>query len=505
MVEKVQLTREQRVAHVRGMMNRGEWRGRLSLVDLAERWDLTESAMRGISAEASKQLRLLNDDETLETLRAERERWIATCERVIAEAFARKRHMVVAGVLEEVASPDLKTVQATLEMLARAKGIVLAPTTADLTTRYVSVLLESLPGPLAEQVRAELQGQRAQDTVRIVLQRADGGITFTDGSANDSKSCALASGVVYCRAAPTAADTTPLMVRMRGAAGLAFTAVEGSLHAACALNTDGRIMCWGGNAHYLFARGGTVVADTGPIAVRTTRRFSAFSHGGHAQTCGVDRTDSGVYCWGHNDAYQLGRGFRSGEDSSVSPVGGNLRGSMVSTVNFSTCLLDLSGAAFCSGFLNVNRRTLGIDETTLPAEIPLPVIGGLTFKSLSAADNGVCGISSTDDAYCWGQNGSGQLGIGTTSSPPTGPQRVLGGLKFGLLTTVYRSSTCGITLDGDLYCWGGFVPFSISSRLGERALRPHHLIKGIKFKSLTRNVSAAICGLTTDGRVYCWN
>ncbi|MEQ1694043.1 MAG: hypothetical protein ABMA00_22320 [Gemmatimonas sp.] len=354
-------------------------------------------------------------------------------------------------------------------------------------------------------VRAELQGQRAQDTVRIVLQRADGGITFTDGSANDSKSCALASGVVYCRAAPTAADTTPLMVRMRGAAGLAFTAVEGSLHAACALNTDGRIMCWGGNAHYLFARGGTVVADTGPIAVRTTRRFSAFSHGGHAQTCGVDRTDSGVYCWGHNDAYQLGRGFRSGEDSSVSPVGGNLRGSMVSTVNFSTCLLDLSGAAFCSGFLNVNRRTLGIDETTLPAEIPLPVIGGLTFKSLSAADNGVCGISSTDDAYCWGQNGSGQLGIGTTSSPPTGPQRVLGGLKFGLLTTVYRSSTCGITLDGDLYCWGGFVPFSISSRLGERALRPHHLIKGIKFKSLTRNVSAAICGLTTDGRVYCWN
>ncbi len=128
-------------------------------------------------------------------------------------------------------------------------------------------------------VRAELQGQRAQRSVRIVLQRADGGVTFSDGSANDSRGCAVASGAVYCRANPTALDSTPLLVRMPGGAGLSFTAVEGSLHAACALNVDGRIMCWGSNAHYLFARSGTVAADTGPVAVSTARRFTTFTHG----------------------------------------------------------------------------------------------------------------------------------------------------------------------------------------------------------------------------------
>lgn len=356
------------------------------------------------------------------------------------------------------------------------------------------------------QVRAELQGQRAQVTIRAVLQRADDGIIFTDGSAGEIRGCALAAGAVYCRANPTAADSTPRMIRMPGGAGLSFTKVEGSLHAVCALNADGRILCWGNNAHSLFARSGTVVTDTGPVAVSTARRFSQFSHGGHAQTCGVDQSDDVVYCWGHNDAYQLGRGFLSAQEATPEPVGGSLRATQVSTVNFATCLLDPAGAVHCSGSLNVNRRTLGIDETNGPAERPLPVMGGLTFKSLSTGDNSVCGISSTDDAYCWGSNSSGQLGIGTNTTAPTGPQRVLGGLKFAKITTVYRSSTCGITLDGELYCWGAFAPLSISSRLGERALRPYPLIKGVKFKAFTRSAAtlSAVCGVTTDGRVFCW-
>ena len=354
-------------------------------------------------------------------------------------------------------------------------------------------------------VHAELQGQRGQKPVRVVLQRADGGVTFTDGSASEIRSCAMASGTVYCRASPTATDSTPIMVRMRGGDGLSFTAVEGSLHATCALSTDGRIMCWGSNAHYIFARTGTVAADTGPVAVNTARRFSAFTHGGHAQTCGVDRDDGVTYCWGHNDAYQLGRGFASPEESIPAPMAGDVRAARLSTVNFGTCLADLAGAVHCAGAANANRRNLGIDETSGAAERPLPVFGGLIFKSFSAGDSSVCGISPSDDAYCWGLNTSGQLGLGTTTAAPLGPQRVLGGLKFRLVTTVYRTSSCGITLDGDLYCWGRFVPYSISGRLGERALRPHQLVKGIKFKSLTRYLSSAMCGVAVDGRVYCWS
>ena len=381
-------------------------------------------------------------------------------------------------------------------------------TSSDTTTVVVDSLGTVLGvGTGTALVRAAFQGQSAQRAVRVVLHRADGGITFTEGSANDSRSCAIASAVVYCRAAPTAVDSTPLFVRMPGGAGISFTAVEGSLHAACALATDGRILCWGSNAHFIFARSGTVTTDTGPVAVQTARRFSSFSHGGHAQTCALDRSDNGVYCWGHNDAYQLGRGYLRQEDTTIAPVGGALRASMVSTVGFSTCLIDLVGAAHCSGWLNVNRQALGIDETNSPAEIPLPVVGGVVFRSIASADGGVCGLSTANDAFCWGVNTNGQLGIGTAAAAPTGPQRVLGGLKFALVAPVFRESTCGITLDGDLYCWGQFRPLTISSRLGERAYRPYQLVKGVKFKALTRSISSRVflCGLTTDGRMYCWD
>ena len=371
------------------------------------------------------------------------------------------------------------------------------------------VVVDSLGSALAvgtgvAQVTVSRQGAVGRRSLRVILQRADNGVTFSDGSANDSRNCAIASGSVYCRAEPTATDSTPLLRPMPGAAGIIFTAVEGSLHAACALATDGRVLCWGNNAHNIFARGGAVVTDTGPVAVSTTRRFASFTHGGHAQTCGVERSDSTLYCWGHNDAYQLGRGFLSAQDSVPAPVGGALRASMVHTVNFATCLLNTAGAAYCSGSLNANRQYLGVDESFAPAAVPLPVMGGIQFKQIAVADQGACGLSVANDAYCWGVNTFGQLGIGTTAVAPTGPQRVLGGVKFARIETVYRESTCGISTVGDLYCWGQFRPLTISARLGTRAYQPYQLIKGVKFKAITRGIRS-ICGVTTNGNVLCWS
>lgn len=40
--------------------------------------------------------------------------------------------------------------------------------------------------------------------------------------------------------------------------------------------------------------------------------------------------------------------------------------------------------------------------------------GGFQFASLSLGTWHTCGISTDGRAYCWGLNGSGQLGNGTT-------------------------------------------------------------------------------------------
>jgi alpha-tubulin suppressor-like RCC1 family protein len=50
--------------------------------------------------------------------------------------------------------------------------------------------------------------------------------------------------------------------------------------------------------------------------------------------------------------------------------------------------------------------------------VPTKVAGALLFGGVSAGPVGshTCGITTSNKIYCWGYNGSGQLGDGTTTT-----------------------------------------------------------------------------------------
>ena len=57
------------------------------------------------------------------------------------------------------------------------------------------------------------------------------------------------------------------------------------------------------------------------------------------------------------------------------------------------------------------------------------VSGGLSFASVSADGSVTCGVTTARDAYCWGNNSSGQLGDDPRTNRHT-PVPVAGGLSF---------------------------------------------------------------------------
>ena len=78
------------------------------------------------------------------------------------------------------------------------------------------------------------------------------------------------------------------------------------------------------------------------------------------------------------------------------------------------------------------------DATTMARETPAPVSGGLAFASISVGLYHACGVTSTAVAFCWGNNGNGQLGAVTlqtctksdfTLSCGTSPVRVTGTIQ----------------------------------------------------------------------------
>jgi alpha-tubulin suppressor-like RCC1 family protein len=64
-----------------------------------------------------------------------------------------------------------------------------------------------------------------------------------------------------------------------------------------------------------------------------------------------------------------------------------------------------------------------------------------------------CGETTGNRAYCWGDNGAGQLGDGTTGGRLR-PVPVAGGRAFKQLSAG-GEHTCGLTSTGAVYCWGG--------------------------------------------------
>ena len=79
------------------------------------------------------------------------------------------------------------------------------------------------------------------------------------------------------------------------------------------------------------------------------------------------------------------------------------------------CGLTVSGAGYCWGS---NDGAIG-DGTLDRHSTPVAVAGGLTFRSISSGTGYSCGVVTSNAVYCWGDNSDGALGDGTILSHPT--------------------------------------------------------------------------------------
>jgi alpha-tubulin suppressor-like RCC1 family protein len=116
-----------------------------------------------------------------------------------------------------------------------------------------------------------------------------------------------------------------------------------------------------------------------------------------------------------------------------------------------TCAVDFSGRAFCWG--NGENGQIGNGTITRVSFWPRRVAGVIRFDRVTAEGwYSSCAESSTNQAYCWGDNREGQLGDGT-KAPRLVPTAVVGGLRFRQLS-INGFSACGKTDEATLYCWG---------------------------------------------------
>jgi alpha-tubulin suppressor-like RCC1 family protein len=279
-----------------------------------------------------------------------------------------------------------------------------------------------------------------------------GGHTFTTIVAAETHSCALtATGQAYCWGlnnvgqlgdGTTTNQPSPTLV----ASGLTFTSIAAGAFHTCALSASGEAYCWGFSTSGALGNGATAVR-TSPIAVSGGHRFVSLT-AGRSHTCGITTTGE-TYCWGLNSSGQLGDGT-TGNRLSPSLVIGGLTFVSISAGDSHTCALTASGSAYCWGSAD-GRLGIG-DPAGANTTSPQSVTGGLTFTAIAAGETHSCAIATSGEAYCWGSNTGGRLGIGTTDPQSLVPVPVAGGHVFRSIDVSDHS--CAVTTTNQVYCWG---------------------------------------------------
>ncbi len=323
-------------------------------------------------------------------------------------------------------------------------------------------------------------------------------------AAGFAHSCALVTGgTAYCWGSNTSGqlgnDTTgisPFPLAVSG--GLTFASLTAGYSHTCALTAAGAAYCWGDNAAGALGTSTPNATSGTPVAVAGGIAFSMIS-AGYSHTCGV-ATNGSAYCWGANESGELGDNAVGQDSPTPVLVSGGLTFASISAGGVYSCGVTTGGAGYCWG--SNGYGVLG-DGTTNDSSTPVAVAGGLQLASITAGVYHTCALTVNGAAYCWGQAGNGQLGTGLASLSSSTPLAVAGGHTFASIT-VGELSTCAVTTAGAGYCWGSgsFGALGIGST--DQADTPQLVSGSQTFASVSAGISFHVCGLDSTGAVYCW-
>lgn len=210
------------------------------------------------------------------------------------------------------------------------------------------------------------------------------------------------------------------------------TAVTTGGEFVCAISS-GEAYCWGRNVNGQLGNGNTT-QQSRPTKVRANPNDELYGKTVTAIRAGADHVcviaennpvtaNNNVYCWGLNGSGQLGNGSTTTSSVPVKVTGSGIENQRVIRLNTGT---NTPGAVTCA----------------------------LTNETTPIA-------STSTNAYCWGNNSNGQLGVnavgGTRTSPArvTDPLNVLAGRQLKEIASGHVH-TCAVTNDslGQVYCWG---------------------------------------------------
>ena len=285
------------------------------------------------------------------------------------------------------------------------------------------------------------------------------------------------------------------------ALGTSVTSVSaGNLH-TCATKSNGTVWCWGSNANGQLGNGGTTDRSS-PVRVTGLPTTAVEVSAGYSHTC-ARTSDGKLWCWGSDFFGQLGNGVSgSGHDSStplqVTSLGSTVVG--VSAGGNFTCAVKTNGSLYCWGRDIEGQLGNGRQGPFLHYSTPQLVSGISSVAGVSAGVLHACARKTDNSAWCWGYNGYGEVGNGTTTNQ-TVPTQIMTNTSN---VSAGGYHTCARTGTSTARCWGRNSSRQIGDGSATNRLVP---VTVTSLGSSVASVTAGqlfTCARRTNNSLACW-
>jgi alpha-tubulin suppressor-like RCC1 family protein len=288
-----------------------------------------------------------------------------------------------------------------------------------------------------------------------------------------------------CRDAESPTDPGPAHESAAAPAAvpsIAFKQVSSDGFSSCGVAADHQAWCWGSDDAGELGNGDEGGGGT-PVLVAGGHAFRQVANNSH-RACGLT-TDNRAFCWGSGP---LGDGATDSNHSSPVPV--------AVTGGLKFFQLDVGTAQVC-GVTDPDRRIYCWGLT------PKRVAGSLRFKMVTGGESHTCALTTSGEAWCWGSDRLGQLGNGGGNNGSSAvPVRVSGRHVFTQIDAGFQH-TCGVTTDHKIFCWGYGGIGQIGD--GEKKIRfaPRQVAGTVSFDRVSGG-GGQTCAEASDNRAYCW-
>jgi alpha-tubulin suppressor-like RCC1 family protein len=200
-------------------------------------------------------------------------------------------------------------------------------------------------------------------------------------------------------------------------------------------------------------------------------------------SCAITASDHALLCWGElSDTFV----------PSVMPGLGSGVAQIAIGVEGNACVLTTAGAVKCWGPNGDGQLGNG---TTASSTTPVQVTGLTSgVVQIAAGDDFACALTSAGGVKCWGNAATGELGDGQELTDRTTPVDVIGlssGVKAIALGGFFG---CALLTTGAVSCWGDLSGVTV---LGPATVNVSNVV------ALTGGAFFA-CALTATGTVQCW-